>query len=81
MLNSSIFAQAAAALSEDHLQTDTLDSDPCSGSNSSFLANEKLMSVNDINSDVTGTFCCLNLVIFMFHWVDHLPSMDKTFRN
>lgn len=31
-----------------------MDSDHFSGSNSSFLANEQLMSVDSINSDITG---------------------------
>lgn len=41
---------------EDGIQSDGVDSDRYSSSNSSFLANEKLMSVDSMNSDVTGTF-------------------------
>ena len=36
------------------LASDGADSDRFSGSVSSFLANEKLMSVDSMNSDVTG---------------------------
>lgn len=41
---------------EDAIQSDGVDSDRNSGSNSSFLANEKLVFVDSMNSDVTGTF-------------------------
>lgn len=40
---------------EDGVQSEGVDSDHFSGSNSSFLANEKLMSVDSMNSDITGT--------------------------
>lgn len=36
------------------MHSDGIDSDHFSGSNSSFLANEKLMSVDSMNSDITG---------------------------
>lgn len=36
------------------MQSEGVDSDQFSGSNSSFLANEKLMSVESMNSDITG---------------------------
>ncbi|XP_041648930.1 centrosomal protein of 192 kDa isoform X2 [Cheilinus undulatus] len=38
---------------EDNTHSEVVDSDHFSGSNSSFLANEKLMSVDSINSDIT----------------------------
>ncbi|XP_069392693.1 centrosomal protein of 192 kDa isoform X2 [Paralichthys olivaceus] len=38
---------------EDNVQSECVDSDHFSGSNSSFLANEKLMSVDSMNSDIT----------------------------
>lgn len=41
---------------EDGTQSDGADSDRFSGSNSSFLANEKLVSVDSMNSDTTGAF-------------------------
>lgn len=37
--------------------SDGVDSDRFSGSNASFLANEKLMSVDSMNSDITGILC------------------------
>ncbi|KAI3361498.1 hypothetical protein L3Q82_013647, partial [Scortum barcoo] len=50
----SIQAQPLPATSEeDNTQSEGVDSDHFSGSNSSFLANEKLMSVDSINSDIT----------------------------
>lgn len=48
-------AQALLA-EEDVVQSDGGDSDRFSGSNSSFLANEKLVSVDSMNSDITGTY-------------------------
>ncbi|XP_074538794.1 centrosomal protein of 192 kDa isoform X2 [Halichoeres trimaculatus] len=42
-----------AAAEEDTVQSEGVDSDHFSGSNSSFLANEKLMSVDSINSDLS----------------------------
>lgn len=39
---------------EDNVQSEGMDSDHFSGSNSSFLANEQLMSVDSMNSDLTG---------------------------
>lgn len=46
------------------MHSDGIDSDHFSGSNSSFLANEKLMSVDSMNSDITGILyiqpCCFN---------------------
>lgn len=47
--------QAQALLAEeDAVQSDEVDSDRFSGSNSSFLANEKLVSLDSMNSDITG---------------------------
>lgn len=47
--------QAQALLAdEDGIHSDGVDSDRFSGSNLSFLANEKLVSVDSMNSDVTG---------------------------
>lgn len=68
MLNSSIWVQAVAVTSEaDRLQAGVLDSDSCSGSNSSFLVHEKLMSMDTMNSDVTGTVTlCIYMVPFRF---------------
>ncbi|XP_056900183.1 centrosomal protein of 192 kDa isoform X2 [Takifugu flavidus] len=46
--------QAQALLAEeDPIHSDEVDSDRFSGSNSSFLANEKLMSMDSMNSDIT----------------------------
>nr|XP_046255451.1 centrosomal protein of 192 kDa [Scatophagus argus]XP_046255452.1 centrosomal protein of 192 kDa [Scatophagus argus] len=42
-----------ATAEEDSVQSEGVDSDHFSGSNSSFLANEKLMSVDSMNSDIT----------------------------
>ncbi|KAM9353963.1 centrosomal protein of 192 kDa [Symphorus nematophorus] len=42
-----------ATAEEDNAQSEGVDSDHFSGSNSSFLANEKLMSVDSMNSDIT----------------------------
>lgn len=39
---------------EGSAHSDGVDSDRFSGSNASFLANEKLMSVDSMNSDITG---------------------------
>lgn len=50
---------------EDNLPSEGVDSNHFSGSNSSFLANEKLMSVDSMNSDLTGmtgSFHNLNLI-------------------
>uniref|UniRef100_A0A3B3UYU8 Centrosomal protein 192 n=1 Tax=Poecilia latipinna TaxID=48699 RepID=A0A3B3UYU8_9TELE len=53
--------KAVAVTSEaDCLQAGGLDSDSCSGSNSSFLVHEKLMSVETMNSDVTDDDLDLN---------------------
>lgn len=47
--------QAQALLAEeDPIHSDEVDSDHFSGSNSSFLANEKLVSMESMNSDITG---------------------------
>ncbi|XP_038162172.1 centrosomal protein of 192 kDa isoform X1 [Cyprinodon tularosa] len=51
---------SAVTAEEDRLQTNIPESDDFSGSNSSFLANEKLMSVDNINSDVTDDDMDLN---------------------
>ncbi|KAG7223524.1 hypothetical protein INR49_015464 [Caranx melampygus] len=45
---------------EDSVQSEGMDSDHFSGSNSSFLANEKLMSVDSMNSDITDDDADLN---------------------
>ncbi|XP_071324472.1 centrosomal protein of 192 kDa isoform X3 [Trachinotus anak] len=45
---------------EDSVQSEGMDSDHFSGSNSSFLANEKLMSVDSMNSDITDDDTDLN---------------------
>ncbi|KAF3840397.1 hypothetical protein F7725_019114 [Dissostichus mawsoni] len=42
-----------ATADEDNVQREGVDSDHFSGSNSSFLANEKFMSVDSISSDIT----------------------------
>ncbi|XP_063735024.1 centrosomal protein of 192 kDa isoform X2 [Eleginops maclovinus] len=42
-----------ATADEDDVQRDGVDSDHFSGSNSSFLANEKLMSIDSFSSDIT----------------------------
>ncbi|XP_047188931.1 centrosomal protein of 192 kDa isoform X1 [Scophthalmus maximus] len=42
-----------ATVGEDNVQSEGDDSDHFNGSNSSFLANEKLMSVDSMNSDIT----------------------------
>ncbi|XP_068179191.1 centrosomal protein of 192 kDa-like [Antennarius striatus] len=42
-----------ATVEEDAVQSEGVDSDHFTGSNSSFLANEKLMSVDSMNSDTT----------------------------
>lgn len=42
---------------EGSTHSDGVDSDRFSGSNASFLANEKLMSVDSMNSDITGMKC------------------------
>lgn len=50
-----IQAQAVLATAEDeHVQSEGADSDHFTGSNSSFLVNEKLMSVDSMNSNMTG---------------------------
>lgn len=51
---------SCTAVKEDNVQTDGVDSDHFSGSNSSFLANERLMSVDSINSDLTDDDIDLN---------------------
>ncbi|XP_026149203.1 centrosomal protein of 192 kDa isoform X2 [Mastacembelus armatus] len=45
---------------EGNVQSEEMDSDHFSGSNSSFLANEQLMSVDSINSDITDEDIDLN---------------------
>uniref|UniRef100_A0A7N8XJ61 Centrosomal protein 192 n=1 Tax=Mastacembelus armatus TaxID=205130 RepID=A0A7N8XJ61_9TELE len=55
--------ELAAALDrseEGNVQSEEMDSDHFSGSNSSFLANEQLMSVDSINSDITDEDIDLN---------------------
>ncbi|XP_035802018.2 centrosomal protein of 192 kDa isoform X3 [Amphiprion ocellaris] len=49
-----------APVEDNHVQSDGMDSDHFSGSNSSFLANEKLMSVDSMNSDITDDDIDLN---------------------
>lgn len=46
------------------MRSEGLDSDHYSGSNSSFLANEKLMSVDSMNSDITGAFPSTGVCLF-----------------
>ncbi|XP_055021351.1 centrosomal protein of 192 kDa, partial [Boleophthalmus pectinirostris] len=48
------------AVKENKMQSEGVDSDHFSGSNSSFLANEKLMSVDSLNSDLTDDDIDLN---------------------
>lgn len=48
------------AVEEDKVQSEGVDSDHFSGSNSSFLANERLMSVDSMNSDLTDDDIDLN---------------------
>ncbi|XP_030015158.1 centrosomal protein of 192 kDa isoform X1 [Sphaeramia orbicularis] len=50
----------AATVEEENMQSEGVDSDHFSGSNSSFLANEKLMSVDSMNSDITDDDIDLN---------------------
>ncbi|KAM6909723.1 centrosomal protein of 192 kDa [Xenentodon cancila] len=58
---SSIHTQTIpSAPEEDHVQSEGLNSDHFSGSNSSFLANEKLLSVDSMNSDITDDDIDLN---------------------
>ncbi|XP_039973029.1 centrosomal protein of 192 kDa isoform X2 [Xiphias gladius] len=49
-----------ATVGEDSVQSEGMDSDHFSGSNSSFLANEKLMSVESMHSDITDDDADLN---------------------
>lgn len=42
---------------EEGLESEAVDSEGMSGSVASFLANEKLMSLDSMNSDVTGIMC------------------------
>ncbi|XP_028281383.1 centrosomal protein of 192 kDa isoform X2 [Parambassis ranga] len=57
----SIQAQAVLATAEDeHVQSEGADSDHFTGSNSSFLVNEKLMSVDSMNSNMTDDDIDLN---------------------
>ncbi|XP_053287866.1 centrosomal protein of 192 kDa isoform X4 [Pleuronectes platessa] len=44
---------SSAIVGKDNVQSEGVDSDHFSGSNSSFLANERLMSVDSMNSDIT----------------------------
>ncbi|XP_047455217.1 centrosomal protein of 192 kDa isoform X2 [Mugil cephalus] len=54
-------AQASPATDfKDHVQSEGVDSDHFSGSNSSFLANEKLLSVDSMNSDISDDDIDLN---------------------
>lgn len=55
-----------ATAEEDSVQSDGIDSDHFSGSNSSFLANEKLMSVDSMNSDITGMIC-IHLLFYSYN--------------
>lgn len=57
----SFIQSSPATAEEDNVQSEGMDSDHFSGSNSSFLANEQLMSVDSINSDITGMTCPLAL--------------------
>lgn len=51
---------------EGSAHSDGMDSDRFSGSNASFLANEKLMSVDSMNSDITGMICIETNLFFIF---------------
>lgn len=52
---------------EGSAHSDGVDSDRFSGSNASFLANEKLMSADSMNSDITGIILLRSCVqVFMF---------------
>ncbi|XP_076016807.1 centrosomal protein of 192 kDa isoform X2 [Genypterus blacodes] len=51
---------SATTAEEDNLPSEDVNSDHFSGSNSSFLANEKLMSVDSMNSDFTDDDIDLN---------------------
>lgn len=53
-------AGPAGTAIEDKVQSEGVDSDHFSGSNSSFLANERLMSVDSMNSDLTDDDIDLN---------------------
>lgn len=61
---------------EDGIQSDGVDTDRFSGSNSSFLANEKLVSVDGMNSDSTGTFFSY---LKYLHVLDGLSDIYKMF--
>lgn len=56
-------------IEEDVVHSDEVDSDRFSGSNSSFLANEKLVSVDSMNSDVTG------ILFLLFRVFLHAPRI------
>ncbi|XP_061571947.1 centrosomal protein of 192 kDa [Cololabis saira] len=49
-----------AAAEDDHVQSEGVSSDHFSGSTSSFLANEKLLAVDSMNSDITDDDIDLN---------------------
>lgn len=51
---------------EGSAHSDGMDSDRFSGSNASFLANEKLMSVDSMNSDISGMKCIETNLFFIF---------------
>lgn len=64
---------------EDVVQSDGGDSDRFSGSNSSFLANEKLVSVDSMNSDITGTYIFSSPLLKYFYIIDGLLGSMNCF--
>lgn len=72
-----IHTQASpATVGEDNVQSEGDDSDHFNGSNSSFLANEKLMSVDSMNSDITGVICLylLDFLLPILPFIDFIHS-------
>lgn len=59
-----------ATAEEDSVPSEGADSDRFSFSNSSFLANEKLMSVDSMNSDITGVCFLVFLQFFIVSRLD-----------
>lgn len=65
---------------EGSAHSDGMDSDRFSGSNASFLANEKLMSVDSMNSDITGMKCIKTNLFFIFNsYSTHLLKIQTVF--
>ena len=61
-------AKTFPATTEDSPESEGADSNRLSGSVSSFLANEKLMSFDSANSDLTGTPTNVLFSFFFFHY-------------